>query len=159
MLDTAKERGLFEEETNFPIIPELVPVFSKASAHFKNVAESQGQRLLETMVHHSCLYLWAKAVEGAFRWADSPDGNVTIDFQPGDLAAETLRTGLSADRDSAVNQSKLEGEVYFKAHQQAMLMNQHRMGPEQMEREIAVTLEYFPRFAMAYAIKKGYHRN
>ena len=157
MLDEAKRNGLYQEEDNFPIIPEALPLFSKASDHFLNIIQSHDPHLLETLMHHACRYLWGKAIESAFLWAKSPDGNISINFEPGEMANQTIATDLPTELEEIVKSSMDDFLPYFEAHQNAMIQHQSKMTPHHMEREIAVTLEYLPRIGMAYAISKGYH--
>jgi len=81
---------------------------------------------------------------------------IAINFEPGDMANQTISTDLPQELESIVISSMDESAPYFQAHQNAMLKNQSGMSPDSMSREIAVTLEYFPRIGMAYAVKKGY---
>ena len=157
MLNLAKENGLFEEEATFPVIPEALPLFSRASQHFCSIITSQDPTALETMMHHTCRYLWGKAIEAAFLWAKSPDGNISINFEPGEIANQTITTDLPAELEATVQSEMGAFLPYFEAHQQAMLTHQSDMVGEQFESEIAVTLDYFPKLGMAYAIMKGYH--
>jgi hypothetical protein len=157
MLDLAKRNGLFEEEEIFPIIPEALPLLSRASDHFLGIIQSQPPHLLETLMCHSCRYLWGKAVEAAFLWAKSPDGDISLNFEAGHMAEQIIETDLPPKLEKIVKSSSEEFLVYFQAHQNAMIQYQGRMTPEHRGREIAVTLEYFPRLGMAYAISKGYH--
>lgn len=157
MLGVARRNALFDEEGEFPMIPELLPVFSKASKFFLTTIQSAPPMYLETFMHHSCRYLWGKSVEAAFLWAKSPDGNISINFEPGEMAREILTTELPQHLEKIVL-SSLDGFLpYFKAHQQAMMANQHSMRPVQIQKEITDTLEYLPRIGLAYAISKGYH--
>jgi hypothetical protein len=157
MLDEAKRNGLYEDDDNIPIIPEVLPIFSKASNHFMCIIQSQDPRFQETLMHHSCRYLWGKSIEAAFLWAKSPDGNISINFEAGEMAKQTITTELPEQLERIVISSIDDFVPYFKAHQNAMIANQSMMTPDSMIREIAVTLEYFPQIGLAYAIAKGYH--
>ena len=157
MLEEAERNGLYQDEESFPIIPEVLPTFDKASEYFLNIVESQEPRMLETFMHHSCRYLWGKAVEAAFLWAKSIDGKISINFEAGEMANETITTDLPEELEAIVVSSMDEFLPYFKAHQDAIMVNQSSMSPNHMGKEMAVTLQYFPRIGMAYAISKGYH--
>lgn len=157
MLDEAKRNKLYAEEENFPIIAEALPQFSEASSYFRTVIESQEPHLIETLMHHSCRYLWGKAIEAAFLFAKSEDGNISVNFDAGEMGSKTITTDLPAEIEKIVISSMDDFMPYFKAHQNAMIKNQKIIGPEQLKREIATTLEYFPRIGMAYAISKNYH--
>ena len=157
MLDEAKRNELYGKDEDFPTIPELLLPLSRGSNHFLGILQSQEPRLLETLMHHSCRYLWGKAVEAAFLWAKSPDGKISINFEPGEMANQTITTDLPQELESIVVSSMDDFLPYFKAHQNAMITNQANMSPEQRGKEIAVTLEYIPRIGLAYAIHKGYH--
>lgn len=157
MLDMAREKELFDEDGEFPMIPELLPVFAKATKFFLNTIQSAPPMYLETFMHHSCRYLWGKSVEAAFLWAKSPDGFISINFEPGEMANETISTDLPQYLEKIVLSSMDDFLPYFKAHQHAMMANQHNMRPADMQKEIADTLDYFPRIGIAYAISKGYH--
>lgn len=84
---------------------------------------------------------------GNYLWEDSRCGP---SFQ------EVPRYDLPQELESIVVSSMDDCVPYFQAHQNAMLRHQSRISPDNMSREMAVTLEYIPRIGMACAIKKGY---
>jgi predicted transcriptional regulator len=102
-------------------------------------------------------YLWGKAIEAAFLWAKSPDGKISINFEAGEVAKQTIETNLPEKLEKFVKAKMDEFLPYFKAHQAAMIQHQCYMTPDHIAREIALTLEYLPRIGMEYAISKGFH--
>ena len=158
LLDEAKRNKLYTDEENFPIIAKILPQFAQASNKFHSFIESQEPHLLETLMHHSCKYLWGKAIEATLLFADSEDGNISLNFAVEEMVNQSITTDLPTVIENIVKSSMEEFKPYFMAHQNAMIKNQKRMSPDHLKREINTTLLYFPRIGMAYAISKNYHR-
>ena len=102
MLEVAKKHDLYQVEENFPIIPEALPIFSKASAFFLSINESCEPENLEGLMQLTSQYLWGKGVEAAFLWAKSTDGNISINFEPSEMINQTICTDLPEELEKIV---------------------------------------------------------
>lgn len=157
IIDMAEKNGLIGPNGDFPAIFEIMNASGKASEMLLNILRSAPPMYRETLMHHSCRYLWGKTVEAVFLWAKNPHGNITINFEPEEMARQTLSTQLPQHLEEIVLSSMDDFLPYFQMHQAAMMANQHKMRPEEVQKEIQDTLEFFPHIAMLYAIRKGYH--
>ena len=86
MIDEVRQQGWLPQD-ELSIIHEIMHIYSQASEYFLDFIDEQDQQYRESLVYHTCRYLFAKAVEGVILWGASRDGNISVYFHPKHLAA------------------------------------------------------------------------
>lgn len=157
MLDKALEEHVFEDEKNFPAIPELVPIFRNASEDIALELSSRDSRTNSALVRNSCRYLWGKAIEGTLLWAKSSDGSVDIKIDKNEYFNGGCSTCLGSEFEELMAESFAVSETYIGLFENIFEQKKNEMTEEAYIREIKAVLEYFPMIAIAYAIKKNLH--
>lgn len=168
LLACSRNFGVFNNQT-MPIIPELIGTLVYLSEYLFGIAQdamkkakcnSNPQAGLD-MMRNCCKYAFAKGVEAAMRWSDSPEGSIELFFYPEDLITLTCETGLGKERDHQIQATLEWGDILYEAHFSCIqeLLENEDCKEDEMEliirTEMKETLIWIPRIAIAFSIIKG----
>jgi len=167
MSEAAETSGLISSG-EIATIPELLPVLSQGSEmFFKLAVQSMARAAAQQdpqgglpMMQRACMYLFAKGVEAVLLWAKSPDGRISMGFEPSELTTLDISTDLPPDQHRLAVDAMGGGRLLFDAHVQFMAGSwddARQVDVKHVEDEMRKTLLWIPRFAMAYAVARNYH--
>lgn len=155
MINEARQQGwLVQDQLAF--IPEIMNIYSQASEYFLDLIAEEDPQYRQTLVYHTCRYLFAKAVEGVILWGPSPGGEISVYFHPKHLVGE-LKTEVPSHLHQTVIESQEVGESLFRAHKDWIIECQEKGVSLDLSDEIRKTIEWIPRFGISYALQKNYH--
>lgn len=137
------------------LIPEILPIFNNAASYFLNYIEEQEPMRRETLMFHTCRYLFAKGVEGVILWGAAPKGKISVYFHPKHLLGE-IETEVPKHLHQFVLNSLPEGESLFRVHQKRVLDLQKSGKPVDLHEEMKTTLTYITRLGISYGLFHKY---
>lgn len=150
MIYEAKQQGWFRGKT-LSIIPELLKIYKGAADHFMKMIEAEDTQYRETLMYHTCRYLFAKAVEGVILWGNSPDGKISVYFSPKHIFND-FETEVPQHLHQTVIDSMPVGESLFKAHQKFVIQAQTSGLDINLREEMQNTIYWITRLGMSYAL-------
>ncbi|NLV44323.1 MAG: hypothetical protein GXY07_07465 [Candidatus Hydrogenedentes bacterium] len=153
MMRVAEARGILEGDS-LAFIPEITPMYKRASNFFLQLLAEQEPEMTETMASLICRYLFAKGVEGVMLWGASPNGHISILFHPKHLVGP-METDVPPHLHKLVVDSLHLGEELFRAHQ-AFVMEHQFEDSFDLDAEIEKTIEWMPRFGISYGLAQRY---
>ena len=153
MMRVGEARGMLEGGS-LAFIPEITPMYKKASKFFLDLLAEQEPEMMETFACLICRYLFAKGVEGVMLWGASPNGHISILFHPKHLVGP-LETDVPPDLHQLVVDALPLGEELFRAHQAFVLEHQFEDAFD-LDDEIEKTFEWMPRFGISYGLAQKY---
>ncbi len=166
MIEAAYENGIIlEKRVNF--IPELTNTIEEASDYFlalakkvmKAAAEARNPEAGVDVMGDICVYMFGKGIEAVFSWADSPDGRISIEFDPSDMSEHEIRTDLDRARHQIVLSSISLGEILFQAHHDFMF-NELTTPPGHEEKwiheEMRKAIFWSMQLGVGHSLTKGY---
>jgi len=154
MILEATSQGWLSDR-NFEMIPEIVNIYNEAADYFIDIIEESDPRMHESLVYHTCRYLFAKGVEGVILWGLASDGKVSVYFNPKHLNGD-IDTGLPPNLHKVVINSIPIGESLFRAHQEFVIHHQKSGLKIDIHAEIVKTLQWAARFGIRYALFHKY---
>ena len=166
MMNVAKIQGILGDKS-LGFIPELSSTIEKSTAFFHQIAldmmssaaQAQDPQAGVAAMQRICIYMFAKGVEAVMLWADSPDGNISIGFEPSELSDLNIQTDLDPKRREIVLSCFPLGDALFQAHNEFMVQelttppgHDEAWCHEEMEKAIRWSMQ----FGIGYALTQGY---
>ncbi|MBK9519672.1 MAG: tetratricopeptide repeat protein [Anaeromyxobacter sp.] len=170
IIDEAERLGLLVDR-DIGFIPEAMPMFERASVAFHRLvvdamrmaAASRDPQQGLAVMQRSCMYLFGKGVQAVMVWGLTSDGKFGLDFQPGEMIQMKLGPSpeLSPEANQAAAGTMKFGIPLFAAHQafmQEVIPTMPHADEAFVQSEMLKTLQWVPKIAISYGLKKGYHK-
>ena len=154
MFNEAERQGWLRNR-DLGTISELMSMYKNAANYFVELIDDADSGSRESIVYHTCRYLFAKGVEGVILWGIAPSGNISVYFEPKHLLGE-IETEVPKHLHKVVCDSMSVADGLFKAHQNFIIESQKSSRPIDLKAEIVKTVEWIPRFGISYALFKQY---
>lgn len=155
MISEATRQGWLQD-SDLGFIPELVSIYKNAADHFTNIIDKSEPKMRETLMYHTCRYLFAKGVEGVILWGISPHGKVSVYFHSKHLV-ESVETEVPKHLHAIVINSMPIGESLFRAHQYFIIQSQKKGHYIDLQNEMCETVQWIPRLGISYALYNKFH--
>jgi len=154
MIAEATRQGWLPDR-DLGMIPELVDIYKNAANHFSNMIFETEPEYRETLMYHTCKYLFAKAVEGVILWGMTSDGQISVYFHPKHLT-EGIETEVPFHLHQIVIDSMSIGDSLFRAHQEFVIQSLEKGVEISVDEEIAKTIQWISSFGIGFALFNNY---